>query len=661
MGAVDRAGKRQGWRRALEFAIAVLACTVAVAVVFSHPQVLEHYGVSLPHSSDNTAPYLLYDQLFGRGLPWHGWMFPEAPSFVPDIALAWLIHAAGAPTGIAVLAYAWLSTMLFVLLARAVLQRAGGHPAAWLAWLALWMATLAVGVAMPSPGWLSHLHAYLFMPCIHSGILLASLAGLVMLLDGSAGHARRRLLLLALLTVATLLSDRLFALQFILPAIAFCAVRGLRQRSRWDLLAGSMLVAILLVCEGGHWLMGGPLATRTSDRSPMLESTTGLARDLGGLLRTDPLGTLLLAAGLAGCAFACARASRVGTQAGLLAGFVLLAILLPLAACIVLGRYHSLEELRYLQTLSLASLPLALLVAGWLPRTPAAWAGFAAAVALGAVAFGLARGTGMAAARYLDAQAACLGDAARGQGMQHGAATYWRAGETSVRFPHGPLLLPLRADAGPRLVMNVHLGWFGAYATRADELPVLRFVDETGYTQERLDCVFGPARARLACPRSTYRLYSPADGAFARWYRHFGSLPAELLAMGGRAVIPAAAWATDTAFVSGDAARIQGDFGQPREIVASAIDVPPGRARVWLDLQHASDADALHWEVVALDARGNLRARLGIGRLEPQPQPRRIDLALQAAPPGAGVLGIRLVAQGRVDATLGAIGIEIVP
>src|SRR5690606_23703631 len=134
--------------------------------------VLAHYGVSLPHSSDNMAPYLLYDQLFGRGLPLRGWMFPEAPSYVPDFALAWLIHALGASPRVAVPVYAWFAALLFVLLVRAVLRRAGGHPAAWLAWLALWMATLALGVAMPSPGWLSHLHAYLFMPCIHSGILL---------------------------------------------------------------------------------------------------------------------------------------------------------------------------------------------------------------------------------------------------------------------------------------------------------------------------------------------------------------------------------------------------------------------------------------------------------------------------------------------------------
>lgn len=658
---MDRAGKHDRVRAAVEFALAVLVCTVAVAVVFSHPDVLAHYGVSLPHSSDNMAPYLLYDQVFGRGLPWRGWMFPEAPSFVPDIALAWLIHALGASPGVAVLAYAWLSAMLFALLVRAVLRRAGGHPVAWLAWLALWMATLALGVAMPSPGWLSHLHAYLFMTCIHSGILLAALAGLVLLLDGPAGHARTRLLLLALLAVAVLLSDRLFALQFILPAIAFCAIRGLRQRSRWHLAAGSLLLAILLICEGVHWFMGGPLTTRASDRSPLAESAAGFVRDLGRLLRTDPLGTLLLAAGLAGSVFACVRASRGGTQVRLLAGFVLLAILLPLAAFIALGRYHSLEELRYLQTLTLVALPLALLLAGRLPRKPAVWSGLAAMIALAAVVFGLSRGTGMDAARYADAQASCLGDAAREQGMLHGAATYWRANELSARFRQGPLLLPLRADAGPRLVTNVHLGWFGAYATRADELPVLRFVDETGYTQAQLDRVFGPARARLACPRSSYRLYTPADGVFARWYRHFDSLPAELLAMGGRAVIPAAAWATDAALASGDALRIHGDFAQPVDIVASAIDVPPGRAGVWLDLQHASHAGTLRWEVVALDARGNLQARLGAGLIEPEPDPRRIDLALQAVPAGASVLGIRVVAQGRLEATLGAIGIEVAP
>src|SRR5215475_19013 len=132
--------------------LSIAACWAASAVYFSHESVLLHYGVVLPLSSDNVAPYLLFDDLFRRHLPISGWMFPEAPFFVPDILLAWAAYfAMGSLVG-AVELYALISASAFVLLVRAALLRAGYGIDAWRAWLAIWLFGSALGV-VSTPSW----------------------------------------------------------------------------------------------------------------------------------------------------------------------------------------------------------------------------------------------------------------------------------------------------------------------------------------------------------------------------------------------------------------------------------------------------------------------------------------------------------------------------
>ena len=655
-----------------DVAIAMLVCWVASTIYFSYPALLAHYGVSLPHSSDNVEPYLLFDDLFRRNQLWAGWMFPEAPSYFPDFVVAWLLYAATGSLTAAIAAYAWASSLLFVLLARAVLLRAGSTSTAWLLWLGLWLTACAVG-AHAAPGWLSHLHGYIFLPCIHSGTLLAALAGLALLLQAPANRGSGRAAILVLLAALVLVSDRIFVLQFILPAIALCAWLGLRRGSIWHRNVAVLLTILLVAYEFLRWLFGAEFGTHTNDRMSPMTALTGIVRDFGILLRNDPFSTWLIAAGLAGAVVALfaripvASASSWNVPAQgmrLLAGFVLLAVLLPLAASLLLGRYHSLEEFRYLQTLGLLTMPLAALV---IARVPAVMAARVYRIACGAVA-GLAVVLAMtldadraALANYATDQEACLRDAVQRHGLTFGAATYWHANEMAARFARGPIIAPLNADAGPRMRTVVNLAWLGAFAERADELPVLGFVDEDGYSPGQLDRVFGKPASRIQCPRSAYRLYRPEDGALAHWYRAADWLPAQLLVMLGRSVVPAAAWAADDTFVSGDSVHASGRFDVAIAVLASVLDVPPGRVGVWFDYrQQRRGADAaVHWEVVALDESGNLLARLGGGVLEPAGALRRIDLALGERPQGSHVLGITIAVQGEVDLRVAAVGISV--
>lgn len=653
-----------------DIVLAAFVCWVASSIYFSHPLVLEHYGVSLPYSSDNVTPYLLFDDLFRRGLPLAGWQFPEAPFWFPDVMLGWLAYGVSGSLDGAIAGYAWMSSLLFVLLARGVLLRAGSNAFAWRIWLGVWLASLACGI-VASPSWFSHLYSYVFVPYIHSGCLLTVLAAAAMLLHPPARHGPAQLIALALLCALALASDRLFVLQFMLPAIALSAWIGLGDRSRWHLQAAALLTLILVGSETVRWSMASAFTTEANDRMPPITAVTGIWRDLRILIGNDPFNSALIAVGLVTLGVILSRGRRANAGSSEVhawlqpfALFVLLAALLPLAATLVLGRYHSAEEWRYLQTLTLV--PLALIavldaIMGRLRRVRIgafAWSTTTVLAITLLVTLGADRKAGLA---YADDQAACLAEAAHNRHLHFGLATYWHAGEMTARFPRGPLLAPLSADAGPRMRTIVDLAWIGAFATRASELPVLDFVDEDGYTSEQLDRTFGPPAARIDCPRSTYRMYRAEDGAFARWHRAADWMPSQLLSQVGRAVVPAAAWAADPRFVAGDGIHGAGQFATATPVLMTALDVAPGAVGVWFDYSLSSGPGqaAARWEVLALDDAGRPMARLGLGELKPTTDARRIDLALGTASRESHVLGITIAVEGEVNLRVAAVGLSL--
>ena len=634
--------------------LALAACWAASSIYFSHEDVLLHYGAVLPLSSDNVAPYLLFDDLFRRHLPISGWMFPEAPFFVPDIVLGWIVYALTGSLVGAVELYALISSLTFVLLIRSVLLRAGWGTNAWLIWLALWVLGCAIGVAA-TPSWLSHFYGYIFVPYIHSGMLLGVVAGLALLFRDGAGAGWRSLAALATLIALMLVSDRLFALQYALPAIFVCVWVGRTRRSAWHTRAALLVATILIASECLRWLYGNPFATESNDRTPIGVSFDAIVANMASLATRDPVNTLLIAAGFVATVWALRRPRNGGdvSQRRLLAAFALLSALLPIVVSLALGRYHSFEELRYFQSMQLLVLPLAGLLASSIERIAnrRAYVSSAVAAAIAIVLSPLFAGSSRAALRgYLVDQEICLRDAIAREHLTLGAATYWRANEMTARLSDGPVIVPLSTDVAPRMRNIVDLGWLDPLDV--DALPTaIDFVDEYGYAPEALDRAFGPASRRVVCPRSAYRIYRREDGALAHLYRHADWLPSQLLQRVGVANVPAAAWAAEDRFVTGDAIRASGTFAQPMPVLATAFDIPKGAIEVELAYRYrALTADAsVAWHVAIVDEAGVPTTELGSGVLDPSADLRRFALPLGAREAAGEVLGISLIVQGGVD------------
>lgn len=657
--------------------LAIGVCIIAAAIYLSH------YGVGNALSSDNVMPYVLFDDLFHRRVGLQGFYWPESPFYFPDTALAWLLYAATGALRPAVFAYAVADSLLFVLLVRALLLRAApdgpapGRPA-WLMFVLLWFAVGLLGVRGGTT-WFAQFYAYVFVPNNHSGALVALVAGLVIL----AGDKRRvgigSLLLLGALCAATLVSDRLFEIEFLLPAIVCCALAYQRGGARWYLHAALLCVALLAGAEILRWLfpsdtlkwvaqMAGSEAGFQVGGDPTMRVGAGealrqLLGDLATIAAADPAATVLEVIALVATAILAARIPRPGDadaiRRWLPAAFVAAAVAAPLIATVVLGRHIAIHALRYCQTVVLLLVPLALLLAQRrvLKSAPRLAVG-TGVLALGSLAFVHA---GLAALRDNDrGQENCLRELAAKRKLRFGVAEFWHALSMTARFAHGPVTAPLSVDAGPRMSMVTNIGWFGAIADDASSLPTLDFVDEYSYAPALLDRVFGVASERVACPRSAYRLYRPQDGALGHLYRHFQWLPGQVLQRLGRVTLPAAAWAADDGYVDGDTVHASGALPPSTPLLITAQDFPRGRLHIWLEYSLADRGGGLvRWDVSALDGNGNIAASLGQGQFADAATPTRIELPLAARPDDVPGVGISVVATGSLDVRLAAIGLRI--
>ena len=670
---------------AADIALALLVCWTAARVYLSH------YGVGNALSSDNVMPYVMFDDLFHRQVGIGGFLWPESPFYFPDTLLAWILYATCGGLLLAVTAYAWINSTVFVLLVRAVLLRANvaapaGARAAWLTFLALWLAICLIGVRTGT-SWFGQFYAYVFVPNNHSGTLLGVLAGLVLILGDNGKSGAARLLWLALLCLCLLPSDRLFEIQFMLPAIAWCALRCRGTAGRWHCHAALLLALLLAGAETSRWLfpsdtmawvagMAGAAPGFQVGGDPTMRIAAGaaLARmgtDLGEIASADIATTLIEALACAAAAWMLfGHASRrdhaadngASRQRTFFVAIILATVLLPLLASIVLGRHIAMHTFRYCQTLVLLLLPLSLCLASAIGRE-AAWVWPARGLLAAAALLMPAAVDASRSALYSQErdQEECLRALAGREHLKFGVAEFWHALEMTARFPLAPVTAPLSSDAGPRLSMVTNLGWFGATANHHDEIPALDFVDEYSYAPQVLDAAFGKASVRVACPRSAYRLYRAADGALSHLYRHFEWLPGQVLQRLGRIALPAAAWSADETLVEGDAIRASGSLAPATPLLITAQDFPEGTMQAWLAYSFtAREASAAaHWDITALDADGNALAVVGQGALAPSSTILQIDLPLGKRPEKTPGLGISVTASGDVDVRIVAIGLRV--
>jgi hypothetical protein len=670
------------WSTLADVALALIVCAIAAAVYLSH------YGVGNALSSDNVMPYVMFDDLFRRHVGLDGFLWPESPFYFPDTLLAWAIYAlVGSLTG-AVTAYAWINSTIFVLLVRAVLIRAAIGPdsrvrATWLTFLGLWLVVGMLGVA-GGLGWFGQFYAYVFVPLNHSGTLLGVLAGMALLFGEKDRAGRSSIFLLIALCIGMLLSDRLFEIQFMLPAIAYCVFRCVASQTRWHGQALLILLALLVGAEALRWLFpsdtmrwvaalsgseqGFQVGGDPNMRIPPADSLARMLTGFGELIRADVATSIIELACVVATLWVLAAAFRVrdrtaGTSnQAILVAFIGATALAPMLASIFLGRHIAIHAFRYEQTIALLPLPLAMLVAAafWQRQrlVVAMYAAVALLALLAPVFIDASRSALYANERE---QERCLHDLAAKKQLKFGVAEFWHALEMTARFPDAPVIAPLSTDAGPRMSMVTNMGWFGAIANRPDAIPTLDFVDEYSYTPALLDEVFGKPSETVACPRSAYRVYLPADGALAHLYRHFEWMPGQILQRLGRIAMPAAAWAADEVFVEGDAIHANGSLAPSTPVLITAQDFPAGRIQAWLAYSFtAREAGAsVRWDITALDANGNALVPVGQGSLPASSAVTQIDLPLAARPQNSPGLGISVTVSGGVDLRIIAIGIRI--
>jgi hypothetical protein len=667
-----------------DVALALIACAVAAAVYLSH------YGVGNALSSDNVMPYVMFDDLFRRHVGLGGFLWPESPFYFPDTLLAWATYGLTGSLLNAVTAYAWINSTIFVLLVRFVLVRAaiGAESqvrATWLAFLGLW---LLVGMLGAGNGisWFGQFYASVFVPDNHSGTLLGVLAGMTLLLGEKDRAGAASVFLLAVLCIGLLLSDRLFEIQFMLPAIGYCGWRCVTTKRRWQAHALVILLALLIGAEALRWLLpsdtmrwvtalsgneqGFQVGGDPNMRIPAAESLARMLSGFGELIRADLATSVIELAAVVATFQVLASAFRARARVpdppahnrAILVAFIAAAALAPMLASVLLGRHIAIHAFRYCQTIVLLLLPLSLLVAAaFRRRRRVVWAMYAtvALVALLTPFFIDASRATLHANEHDQEQ--CLRDLAAHKNLKFGVAEFWHALEMTARFPAGPVVAPLSTDAGPRMSMVTNMGWFGAIANQSDSIPTLDFVDEYSYAPALLDEVFGKAGETAACPRSAYRVYRPADGALAHLYRHFEWMPGQILQRLGKVALPAAAWVADEAFVDGDAIRASGTLAASTPLLITAQDFPPGRMQIWLAYSFAARevGASAQWDVTALDANGNAIASVGQGSLSTTDQVKQINLPLNARPENSPGLGISVTASGGVDVRIVAIGLRI--
>lgn len=659
--------------------LAAGVCAVAAAIYLSH------YGVGNALSSDNVMPYVMFDDVFRRHVGLAGFYWPESPFYFPDTALAWLLYALTGSLLSAVTAYALVNSLLLVLLVRLVLRRAAGADAegaraAWLLFLGIWFAIGLAGVRSGT-SWFGQFYACVFVPNNHSGALLALLAGLAILVGDQSRAGSRSLVLLLALCVVTLLSDRLFEIQFVLPAIACCAIAFRQTRVRWYAHAALLLGVLLAGAEVLRWLnpsdtmkwvtgLAGSEAGFQVGGDPTMRVGAGkalqqLLADMREIMSADPLTTAIELAALAASGFVLVHwrksaAALPASRRWLLVVFIAAAVAAPLIATVGLGRHIAMHALRYCETTTLLLVPLAMLAAGMLPAERSILHRLAAGIAALAVASLFVVDASLAALRNNDRdQEQCLRELAAHHQLGFGVAEFWHALSMTARFRDTPVTAPLSADAGPRMSMVTNIGWFGAVAEDANGLPALRFVDEYSYAPDLLDTVFGKSSERANCPRSAYRLYGASDGALAHMYRHFEWLPGQIVDRLGRATLPAAAWAADERYIDGDAIRGVGPLAPSTPLLITAQDFPRGRLHAWMSYSLQPHRGSVRWNVSSLDSSGNTVVALGEGTLPATDGIARIDLALGPRDDATPGVGISVVASGDVDVRLLAIGLRI--
>jgi hypothetical protein len=218
-------------RRASQYALAMLLALLAIGAM---TVIYLQQAVDPLMFFNADALYLpaLYHDVLVRGGQLNQWYLTPAPYFFPDWLLYFAARALAGDTyhALALLMAAQALALwgLMVLLVRRhapMLQ-------------ALAAATAAIAVVCFAASRAAYPYAYVMLGSYHFGTFLMVLAGLLLLLRSAA-------IGLALLVALTMLSDRLYALQFLLPAIGMLILLR-KDFPQWRRLCLAMLAGCVI-------------------------------------------------------------------------------------------------------------------------------------------------------------------------------------------------------------------------------------------------------------------------------------------------------------------------------------------------------------------------------------------------------------------------------
>ncbi|MRW85300.1 hypothetical protein GJ698_14540 [Pseudoduganella sp. FT26W] len=432
-------------RRVSQLALAVLLGLLAVGAM---TVIYLQQAVDPLMFFNSDALYLpaLYHDVLVRGGHLNQWYLTPAPYFFPD----WLLyfgargvagdtyHALAVLMAVQALAL-WGLLLLLVRRQAPLLQAAAAATAA----------TAMVCFAASRAG---YPYAYVMLGSYHFGTFLMVLAGLLLVL-------RRSVPGLALLVAATVLSDRLYALQFVLPALGMLLLLR-KDFPQWRRLCLAMLAG----CVAGVLLYKLKLLVPNSASMPwklapafaavrvqeLLDVFSALRGPCAPLAWYVALYYLLLLSLAPGTLLGRGRWRLARPEAAWLGMFNLSA---TAGLLLVMALSSAPATTRYLIPMFVLPLVLGpvLLFASWRARQPALLElsqslllGLAAVAGAG-MAHTISTG-GALKQEYYPAPVACIDRVLAQYDLQHGFGGYWDAGWLAMNSHRQPSVAPVKPD-----------------------------------------------------------------------------------------------------------------------------------------------------------------------------------------------------------------------
>ncbi len=474
-----------------------------------------------------------------------GWDLPTSPFFFPDMALFIPLLVLVPNVRVATLLFGLLQLALicggFIWLQRQLFAGRRIAQTFMLLVLTLCLLFIANGAQVIFPYALTsvhHMSVLAVMPFATVGLLRA-------LQPPGAPRRGRARMLLYLLTFLTSLSETLYIIQFVLPALAALLLWGKRpalRRRDPGLLAGGLV----LTAAAGQWLRQFVVSPAKlllyTDLTPDARATAwaNMITWAGDLFRTDPIFVGVWLVGfiaLAGIVGAGIRHRPAHNDIALVATLTLASMVVSLAAAVVSGNFVDTYSTRYilpavyLPVLVGLPLGLALGIIGRADRHDAraarliqAATGLAAVVALvymlivappRSLAFG-------AFAAYQEPFLACLRQEAAKRQLRYGMAPFWQAASTTVLSGFELEVVAVENHLSP-VVWNTNRLRYAApfeFVVIDPDAPRAWLIE-----REYVTARFGPPDDEFVCAGDTVLVYyQPGHAPLQHWFSHHPDL-----------------------------------------------------------------------------------------------------------------------------------------